>query len=57
MKPTAPYGPVLTQISKCHIFFNFGKSHKIYNFIFPDDSLIYHKVWLRSDENWRRSNV
>ena len=27
----------------------------IHNFIFPQDHLIYHKVWLRSDENWRTS--
>ncbi len=28
-----------------------------HNFLFPHDYLIYDKVWLRSDENWRRSSV
>ncbi len=26
-----------------------------HKFLFPRDKLIYHKVWLRSDENWRSS--
>ena len=37
---------------------NFGRSANIYqNFLLLHDYLIYHKVWLRSDQNWRRSTI
>ncbi len=29
----------------------------IYNFTFTDDCLIYHKVWLRSDQKCRSSSI
>ncbi len=43
------------KISKCHKIFKFWQIANIYhNFLFPHDSLIYYKVWLRSDENpWK----
>ncbi len=43
----APYGPVLTKISKYHIFFLiFGKSLKKEQYIHHTQH-IYHKVWLK----------
>ena len=43
------------KISKCHKFL--ADHQNIYNVISPYDCLIYHKAWLRSDKNCRRSSV
>ena len=51
-----PHMVLLTKISKCHKNFNFWQSAKTF-ITFSHDYLIYHKVWLRSDDNCRRSRV
>ena len=39
------------------IFYFLQDRQDIYNFTFPYNCLIYHKVWLRSDQKCRRSSV
>ncbi len=39
------------------LFFNFWQIPKICDFIFPYDCPIYRTVWLRSDQNYRKSSV
>ena len=46
------------KISKCHNIFKFWQIAKMcHNVLFTHNYLIYHKVWLRSDENWRRNSI
>ena len=51
LKFLAPYGPVITKLSKFHksLVLIFGRPQNIYNFIFPHEYL--PNVWLRSDKN------
>ena len=45
------------KISKCHKIFNYWQIAKISINYIPYDCLIYHKVWLRLDKNYRSSSV
>ena len=45
------------KISKCHKIFNFWQIAKTFITTFHYNCLTYYKVWLRSDQNCKRSNI
>ncbi len=55
MTPNQTQGKYPSYVHYSTPSFKFWQIANIYhNFLFPHDYLIYHNVWLRMDENWRK---
>ncbi len=58
LKFPAPYGSVLTKISKCHnLLYILADRQKQLQPELPRDQHTYNKIWLKLNENWESSSL